>query len=113
MESNAVNYRISLEFWSSTDVVLTVGPLQITSSNTDEWGWGYFEILWNGKYFLYCHLLEDCDPYNGRIFGPGMPEWEIGQCGSKPGFRTLWTSLQWFGPIHARFDLLINRLRGS
>jgi hypothetical protein len=108
-----VNYRISLEFWGSTDVVLTVGPLQITSINSDEGDWGSFEILWDDRIYLYCHYFPDFDPFTGVLTGYGVPEWMIERCGARPRPKTIWNSLHWFGRIHARFDRWIDRLRGS
>jgi hypothetical protein len=110
MNSDGINYRISLEFWGSDNVVLTVGPLQITSINRDNGSWGSFEILWGEEGYLYCHFLEDCDPYNGKWDGiSGVAEWTLERLGQK----TIWTSLQWFGPISAQFDRWLNRLHGS
>jgi hypothetical protein len=44
-----VSYIISLEFWGTSDVVLTVGPLIITSVNAEDGYWGSFEINWENK----------------------------------------------------------------
>ena len=110
MDAKLVKYGISLKFWNANDTILTIGPLQITSMSRDDASWGSFEILWGDKGYLYCHFLEDCDPYNGKWNGiTGVPEWRLERLGQK----TIWTSLQWFGQLHARFDRWVSRLHGS
>jgi len=109
MKNDAVDYRISLEFWGSDVVVLTLGPLQIASMSKVDASWGSFEILWSDKVYFYCHFFEDCDPYNSKWDGTGYPEWLL----EKLGQKTLWTSLQWFEPLQARFNRWVSRLHGS
>jgi hypothetical protein len=107
-----VDYIISLEFWGTSDVVLTIGPLCITSVNTGCYDWGSFEILWGKRAYLYCSFVEDIDPYKGYTLGTGVPEWRIEHLGSSLATRkTICNSLTWFGPAFAWHERLIKRLR--
>jgi hypothetical protein len=108
-----VSYIISLEFRGTSDVVLTIGPLIITSVNAEDGYWGSFEINWENKGWFYCHFFEDVDPYKGCPLGTGVPEWLIERTGDSYPLRKklLWTSLTWFGSALAWHERLMNRLR--
>ena len=110
MDESGVKYRFSLEFWDSDDMVIRLGPLQITSMSKDWSDWGSFEILWSDHWYFYCHIDEDFDPYNGKIYGPGRAHWVLRNMRTK---RDIWCSFQQISKIKNCCTGAVNRLRGS
>lgn len=87
---------IGINFFHSEDMTIAVGPLVITSINTEYEDWGSFEILWNNKWYLYCCYYQEIDPYKYKYTGYGEPVWDINLI---TGRKTLWTSSKYLYPI--------------
>lgn len=86
-------FECGLMFHGANDLVIKCGPLQITSMSTEEDGWGSFEILWDDKWYLYCHYFEETDPYKYATTGYGEPEWVIERMNTKRVLpKTIWSS---------------------
>ena len=110
MDPADIKYGISLEFWSSNDMVIQVGPLQITSIGKDWSDWGSFEILWSDHWYFYCHFLQDCDPYKGETFITGEPHWVLYNMRKR---RDIWCSTRETTKLRNWWNGVVNRLRGS
>lgn len=75
--SPAVELNFGITFYGCNDLVITLGPLIITSISTEDGSWGAFEILWNKRGYLYCYLYQEMDCYKMKDTGFTCPEWYI------------------------------------
>lgn len=91
-------------------MVITIGPLQITSMSKDWSEWGSFEILWADQWYFYCHFLQECDPYNGKTFGVGEAQWVLHNMKTK---RDIWCLTAQTYKVKNWWNRVRNRLHGT